>query len=100
MERMPEDENWFTVLVLHQNRSPRGPKNYIPESMIPDFVKLVIWGHEHDCRIIPEEVGDVYISQPGKIESSFSIPAVVYFIIFMFVTRKHLFVIIICFPAL
>lgn len=65
---MPDDEDWFSILVLHQNRTPRGPKNFIPESMIPGFIRLVIWGHEHDCKIIPEEIVDTttFISQPGN----------------------------------
>ena len=41
---------WFHILVLHQNRAKRGPTSFIPESFIPDFFHLVIWGHEHDCR--------------------------------------------------
>jgi double-strand break repair protein MRE11 len=36
--------------------------------MFDDSIDLVVWGHEHDCRIIPEPVvGKKYrISQPGS----------------------------------
>lgn len=36
--------------------------------MFDDSVDLVVWGHEHDCRIIPEPVaGKQYrITQPGS----------------------------------
>lgn len=36
--------------------------------MFDDSIDLVIWGHEHDCRIVPEPVGEknYYISQPGS----------------------------------
>lgn len=36
--------------------------------MFDDSVDLVIWGHEHDCRIIPEPVAGkrYFISQPGS----------------------------------
>ncbi len=36
--------------------------------MFDDSVDLVVWGHEHDCRIIPEPVaGKPYlITQPGS----------------------------------
>jgi double-strand break repair protein MRE11 len=36
--------------------------------MIPDFMDLVIWGHEHECVIEPIQstVGGYYISQPGS----------------------------------
>ena len=53
--------------MLHQNRAKRGPTNYIPENFLPYFFHLVIWGHEHDCRIIPEASDrDFFICQPGS----------------------------------
>ena len=72
MYRPEEDtEGWFNFLVLHQNRAQRGPTNYIPEHFIDGFFDLVLWGHEHDCRITPEKVvyGDektFHITQPGS----------------------------------
>jgi len=59
--------SWCNILVIHQNRAKRGPTNYIPESFLPDFFHLVIWGHEHDCRIVPEASDrDFFICQPGS----------------------------------
>lgn len=43
-ERPKETEagkEWFNLMVLHQNRADRGPKNYLPESTLPDFLHLV-----------------------------------------------------------
>lgn len=62
------NEEWFNILALHQNRVDRGPHNYIPESVLPDFLDFVLWGHEHDCRIDTEvsAANDVHISQPGS----------------------------------
>ena len=36
--------------------------------MFDDSVDLVVWGHEHDCRIIPEPVAgkQYFITQPGS----------------------------------
>lgn len=36
--------------------------------MFDDSIKLVVWGHEHDCRIWPEPVEgkNYYITQPGS----------------------------------
>jgi len=36
--------------------------------MFDDSVNLVVWGHEHDCRIEPEPVTGkgYYITQPGS----------------------------------
>lgn len=46
--------------------------DYVPESKLPSFLNLVIWGHEHECRIAPEGVtgAPYFISQPGKINLS------------------------------
>lgn len=59
---------WFNLLVLHQNRADRGLKNFLPEDTLPEFLDLIIWGHEHDCRILPEENPSrhFYVSQPGS----------------------------------
>ncbi|XP_052899403.1 double-strand break repair protein MRE11 [Anopheles moucheti] len=67
MER-PDEPGFFNVMVLHQNRVERGPKNHLPESSLPQFLDLIIWGHEHDCRIEPEEnsAKKFYVSQPGS----------------------------------
>lgn len=66
--QVPEGEEWFHLMVLHQNRADRGPKNYLPEEALPEFLNLVIWGHEHDCRIEPEHnvKRDFYVCQPGS----------------------------------
>ncbi|XP_030555184.1 double-strand break repair protein MRE11 [Drosophila novamexicana] len=62
------EEDWFHLMVVHQNRADRGPKNYLPEELLPAFLNLIIWGHEHDCRIDPEvnALRDFYVSQPGS----------------------------------
>ncbi|CAM9719316.1 unnamed protein product [Ectocarpus sp. 4 AP-2014] len=62
-------KDFFNVFVLHQNRDlGRGKKNCIHESMIPEWIDLVIWGHEHECQVEPMEslVGTFRISQPGS----------------------------------
>lgn len=62
------DDSWFNLMVLHQNRADRGPKNYLPEEILPSFMDLIVWGHEHDCRIVPEqnEIKNFFVSQPGS----------------------------------
>ncbi|XP_049541207.1 double-strand break repair protein MRE11 [Anopheles darlingi] len=64
----PDDPGWFNMLVLHQNRADRGYKKYLPENLLPKFLNLVIWGHEHDCRIQPEQnaLHEFFVSQPGS----------------------------------
>ncbi|KAG8823390.1 meiotic recombination [Serendipita sp. 400] len=65
----PQDkDDWFNILMLHQNRVKRGAMESVPEGMFDDMIDLVIWGHEHDCRIEPEPVAGkrYFISQPGS----------------------------------
>ncbi|KAJ6638754.1 Double-strand break repair protein MRE11, partial [Pseudolycoriella hygida] len=59
---------WFNLFVLHQNRADRGIKNFIDENTLPSSIDLIIWGHEHDCRIDPElNLKQKYhVSQPGS----------------------------------
>ncbi|WWC93090.1 DNA repair protein (mre11) [Kwoniella dendrophila CBS 6074] len=70
---MPEggdvaEDDWFNILLIHQNRVKHGPQQSVPEGMFDDAIRLVVWGHEHDCRITPEKVEgkDYWISQPGS----------------------------------
>ncbi|KAL6658935.1 hypothetical protein ACP70R_002975 [Stipagrostis hirtigluma subsp. patula] len=60
--------DWFNILVLHQNRTKGSPKNGISEHLLPRFLDLVIWGHEHECLIDPQEVPGMgfHITQPGS----------------------------------
>ncbi|XP_030056059.1 double-strand break repair protein MRE11 [Microcaecilia unicolor] len=69
MLRPREDEDsWFNLFVIHQNRSKHGVTNYIPEQFLDDFLDLVIWGHEHECKIAPtrNERQLFYVCQPGS----------------------------------
>ncbi|XP_050394505.1 double-strand break repair protein MRE11 [Patella vulgata] len=61
-------DDWFNIFVIHQNRSKHSATNYIPEQFLDDFLDLVFWGHEHECRIDPEWNGNqnFYVTQPGS----------------------------------
>lgn len=69
----PPTDDYFCILVVHQNRfkgnHPGAPyKNCIHPKMLPGFMNLVIWGHEH--KSIPDMVENseqnFYIYQPGS----------------------------------
>ncbi len=70
--RPPEEkgnEKYVSIFVVHQNRDyGRGIKNCIHESMIPQWMDLVIWGNEHECIPVAQEslLGNFYIYQPGS----------------------------------
>lgn len=62
-------DNFFNIFVLHQNRDyGRGAKNCVHESMIPEWMDLVVWGNEHECKTSLAEslVGTFRIYQPGS----------------------------------
>jgi double-strand break repair protein MRE11 len=54
---------FLNIFVLHQNRDyGRGKKNCIHESMIPDWMDVVIWGNEHECipSLVESLVGKIF----------------------------------------
>jgi len=66
--KVPESDDFFNILVLHQNRVAHSAHDYIPEDAIPDFIDLVLWGHEHDDLFGPNfsSAANCWISQPGS----------------------------------
>nr|APZ84309.1 double strand break repair nuclease MRE11A [Zea mays subsp. mays]APZ84320.1 double strand break repair nuclease MRE11A [Zea mays subsp. parviglumis]APZ84328.1 double strand break repair nuclease MRE11A [Zea mays subsp. parviglumis] len=60
--------DWFNILVLHQNRIKTNPKSAINEHFLPRFLDFIVWGHEHECLIDPQEVPGMgfHITQPGS----------------------------------
>ncbi|AFM98349.1 putative Mre11 subunit [Encephalitozoon hellem ATCC 50504] len=59
----PKDyDSWYNILVLHQNRVPR-EKEHVSLDFIDDFFDLVIYGHEHESKVINE---GRLILQPGS----------------------------------
>jgi len=63
-------EEWFSIFVIHQNRTKHSAayKNSISESMLPKFLDLVIWAHEHESLMELQEFPSqgFYVSQPGS----------------------------------
>lgn len=60
--------DWFNILVLHQNRIKTNPKNAINEHFLPRFLDFIVWGHEHECLVDPQEVPGMgfHVTQPGS----------------------------------
>ncbi|KAG1669705.1 Double-strand break repair protein MRE11 [Nymphon striatum] len=65
-----ESSESFNLMAIHQNRFnfKHGTTNFIPEKFLDDRLDLVIWGHEHECRIEPERNShqNFCVSQPGS----------------------------------
>ena len=67
----PSDDSgeWFNICVLHQNRVSHSlhEKNFISAKQLPDFLDMVVWGHEHECLMDEDsEEGEFVIVQPGS----------------------------------
>lgn len=45
--KQPPGGNWYKILMVHQNRTPR-EDGYISEDLINPIFDLVIYGHEHE----------------------------------------------------
>ena len=68
-ENQEDEDEFFNIFALHQNRDVgRGSKNCVQESMIPEWMDVVVWGHEHECLIDFTEsvLGTFRITQPGS----------------------------------
>lgn len=67
---------WFNLLTLHQNHYAHTPTSYLPENMLPDFMDLVVWGHEHECLIDPTKNPETgfHVMQPGSSVATSLVP--------------------------
>ena len=80
--------DWFNIFVIHQNHVKHGPTNYIPEQFLDKFLSLVIWGHEHECKIEPRQTesaeNSFFVMQPGTLRSNLQ-----FFIMYLIVIFKR-----------
>jgi double-strand break repair protein MRE11 len=64
-ENVEDDVRWFNLFVLHQNRAARGTTKAVADTMLPNWLDYVVWGHEHDS--IPDLTKtEPPIVQPGS----------------------------------
>jgi double-strand break repair protein MRE11 len=63
-----QKNEWFNLLVVHQNHHARTVTGYLPENFLPNFMDLIFWGHEHDCILEPTKNADqgFHVIQPGS----------------------------------
>ena len=71
-----QKEDFFNLLTVHQNHYAHTPTSYLPENMLPDFMDLVVWGHEHECLIDPQQNQETgfYVMQPGSSVATSLVP--------------------------
>lgn len=60
---------WFNLFALHQNRNYAGAKNNLCEDLLPKWIDLAVWGHEHESIPVMEQrssVSQVRVLQAGS----------------------------------
>jgi len=63
-----QQKDWFNLMAVHQNHHAHNETGYLPESFLPEFMDLVVWGHEHECLIEPRLNTEMefHVMQPGS----------------------------------
>lgn len=56
------------IFTKTENSYAHTEKGYLPEEFLPDFLDMVIWGHEHECLIDPKYNPEMnfHVMQPGS----------------------------------
>lgn len=59
---------WFNLMCVHQNHTGHTNTAFLPEQFLPNFLDLVIWGHEHECipHLIHNPSKQFDVLQPGS----------------------------------
>lgn len=60
--------DFFNLLTVHQNHHAHTATSYLPENVLPDWMNLVVWGHEHECVVkpVPNTETGFEVIQPGS----------------------------------
>ncbi|KAL9625153.1 MAG: hypothetical protein Q9160_000554 [Pyrenula sp. 1 TL-2023] len=71
-----QKEDWFNLIAVHQNHHAYTETGYLPENFLPEFMNLVIWGHEHECLIDPKFNLEMNfkVMQPGSSVATSLVP--------------------------
>lgn len=71
-----QSTDWFNLLALHQNHHAHTQTGYLPESFLPEWLNLVIWGHEHECLVDPQQNPETgfHVMQPGSSVATSLVP--------------------------
>ncbi|GAP83808.1 putative DNA repair protein rad32 [Rosellinia necatrix] len=71
-----QSADWFNLLAVHQNHHAHTATSYLPENMLPEWLDLVVWGHEHECLIDPRHNPETgfHVMQPGSSVATSLVP--------------------------
>lgn len=62
------ESEWFNLMCVHQNHTGHTNTAFLPEQFLPDFLDMVIWGHEHECipHLVHNPDKNFDVLQPGS----------------------------------
>jgi double-strand break repair protein MRE11 len=71
-----QQNDWFNLMAVHQNHHAHNETGYLPENFLPDYLDLVVWGHEHECLIDPRLNPETmfHVMQPGSSVATSLVP--------------------------
>lgn len=71
-----QKEDWYNLVCVHQNHHAYTETGYLPENFLPEFLDLVIWGHEHESLIDPRTNPETKfkVMQPGSSVATSLVP--------------------------
>ncbi|KAI9885683.1 MAG: TTAGGG repeat binding factor [Watsoniomyces obsoletus] len=71
-----QQSDWFNLMAVHQNHHAYTETSYLPENFLPDFMDLIVWGHEHECLINPRFNPEMsfHVMQPGSSVATSLVP--------------------------
>ncbi|KAL2869180.1 MRX complex nuclease subunit [Aspergillus lucknowensis] len=71
-----QKDDWYNLICVHQNHHAYTETGYLPENFLPEFLDLVIWGHEHECLINPRINPETKfrVMQPGSSVATSLVP--------------------------
>ncbi|RDL37314.1 Uncharacterized protein BP5553_04747 [Venustampulla echinocandica] len=71
-----QHKDWFNLMAVHQNHHAHSETGYLPENFLPEFLDLIIWGHEHECLIDPRQNPETmfHVMQPGSSVATSLVP--------------------------
>ncbi|KAL4907182.1 hypothetical protein BDW74DRAFT_148720 [Aspergillus multicolor] len=71
-----QKDDWYNLICVHQNHHAYTETGYLPENFLPEFLDLVIWGHEHESLINPKTNPETKfkVMQPGSSVATSLVP--------------------------
>lgn len=71
-----QEKDWFNLMAVHQNHHAYTETGYLPENFLPEFMDLIVWGHEHECLIDPKLNPETsfHVMQPGSSVATSLVP--------------------------